>query len=197
MTIETPAPSADGAPATPTQPKIQTPLKIHPHARVLVLPVIWTAVYAAALLAIVLQVGNTVLGRALFALVGIVGGAAWLYLAVLPAIAWYRTSYVFTTDRVLVNRGLFPTAEQADIPLIGVNEVHVRRHGWDLVFGSGTLQLGQNREDESKWLAHVPRVKWMKNYVIALVDQVHGRGVDAIALEQIVRRLFGRSYGHG
>lgn len=151
---------------------------LHPHWRVLLLPMLCTLVYLAVTLAVLIVLDHDLWGSILVGLVGIVGLVLWIFLALRPFLIWRSTQFAFTSRRVLVRRGLI-RLDLSEIPLGRVNEVKVRKSLVDRVFGSGNLIMG-----EYPALENVPDVVTVFKLANDLIEaRGHTKGVDAQKLE--------------
>jgi uncharacterized membrane protein YdbT with pleckstrin-like domain len=71
---------------------------------------------------------------------GILAGAAFVALGLVPVIAWLRTRYTITTYRTTTRKGQ-TTNTTHDLPHHQVASVEMRRNAWQSIFGSGTIVL--------------------------------------------------------
>ena len=70
--------------------------------------------------------------------VGGVATLAWLALAVLPALRWYFTLFVLTSDRLITRSGIV-AKQSREIPLERINDVAFNQSVLDRVLGAGDL----------------------------------------------------------
>lgn len=71
----------------------------------------------------------------------IIGGVvtlAWLALALLPALRWYFTLFVLTSDRLITRSGIV-AKQSREIPLERINDVAFNQSVLDRVLGAGDL----------------------------------------------------------
>ena len=71
----------------------------------------------------------------------IVGGivtVAWLLLALLPALRWYFTLFVLTSDRLITRQGIIAKSSR-EIPLERINDVTFNQSVLDRILGAGDL----------------------------------------------------------
>ena len=71
----------------------------------------------------------------------VIGGLftlAWLLLAILPALRWYFTLFVLTSDRLITRHGII-AKNSREIPLERINDVAFSQSVIDRVLGAGDL----------------------------------------------------------
>lgn len=119
-------------------------------------------------------------GRALFGIVAIVGLAAWVWFALPSLMRWYAASYAVTSRRVLFREGVFRRRYQ-QIDLVGVNNPVLDRSGWDLLFGTGTLNLGGGLS-----MKRVPRVAKIERLISQLAAN---QTKDLVELSRLLRNM--------
>ena len=71
-------------------------------------------------------------------IIGGVATLAWLALAVLPALRWYFTLFVLTSDRLITRSGIV-AKQSREIPLERINDVAFNQSVLDRVLGAGDL----------------------------------------------------------
>ena len=70
--------------------------------------------------------------------VGGVATVAWLALAALPALRWYFTLFVLTSDRLITRSGIV-AKQSREIPLERINDVAFNQSVLDRILGAGDL----------------------------------------------------------
>ncbi|MEJ3656042.1 PH domain-containing protein [Actinomycetes bacterium KLBMP 9759] len=138
-------------------PGEQVVMHKHPHAKLLVLPV----------LVLLLVVG---IGSFLAALVaeqswapwawlglGVVGVVLVVWWTVMPVVRWRTTHFVVTTRRVLVREGVL-SRQGIDIPMSRINSVQFRHTALERLLGCGTLVI-ESASEEPLEFADVPGVE--------------------------------------
>jgi uncharacterized membrane protein YdbT with pleckstrin-like domain len=157
----------------------QVELHLHPHWIRLVTPVV---------------VGVLALGLTLFGVLAIPAGRAqqagqWLVLiagvlvvivfTIRPWLRWLTTSYVITTERVIIRQGILSRTGR-DIPLQRLNDVSFSHSLWERFLGSGTLVIESAGERGQVILDDVPRVENVHAvlYRLADADDQRRRGVE-------------------
>lgn len=149
-------------------------LHLHPHWKTLVRPVLLAvlAVTAVAVGLLVLPSGSAgTVGR-----YAVVAAALVLVLgfAVRPYAVWRTTHYVFTDERVLVQRGVL-ARDRRDIPLARVNDHAMSQRFGERLLGCGTLTIESAGERGQAVLPDVPRVERVQTMLYELVEASHDR----------------------
>jgi uncharacterized membrane protein YdbT with pleckstrin-like domain len=132
-------------------------LHTHPHARMLVGPVlvlflvVGVASFLAALVSAQQWAPWAWLGLA------VVGLGLVVRFTLLPVLRWRTTHFVVTTRRVLVRDGVL-SRQGIDVPMARIHSVQFRRTVLERLLGSGTLVI-ESASDEPLEFADVPRVE--------------------------------------
>jgi uncharacterized membrane protein YdbT with pleckstrin-like domain len=144
-------------------------LHLHPHWKALIRPVLVLVIGLAALVVgwIFLPGGSggTVAMYALAAVVLI--ALAWL--ALWPFLTWRTTHYVFTNERVLLQRGVL-ARDRRDIPLSRVNDHAMTQRFSERLLGCGTLTIESAGERGQSVLTDIPRVERVQTTLYELVE---------------------------
>jgi membrane protein YdbS with pleckstrin-like domain len=141
--------------------------RVHPHWKVLILPVLWVVVAAVAVAAVwVLLPGWYLVAR--WVLTGL-ALAALIPLALRPWLVWVTTVYVLTNERVITRRGVFARTGR-DIPLGRVNDVSFSHGLIDRMLGCGTLTIESAGERGQVVLNDIPGVERIQSLLYQLVE---------------------------
>jgi uncharacterized membrane protein YdbT with pleckstrin-like domain len=140
-------------------------LHLHPHWRMLALPVLLFALVAAGLGYGVAAVDNTTLRLVLAGIAVVVIG----YTSVRSFLRWVTTHVVFTTHRVLLREGVLSRSGR-DIALSRVNDVSFEHSLLERLFGSGTLVVESAGERGQVVLRDVPRVERVQATLYQLIE---------------------------
>lgn len=142
---------------------------VHPHWRELVRPVLVLALgLVAVAVAWLWWPASDYRQTTLYVITGVVALlVAWLSLW--PWLVWRTTHYVFTTERVVWQFGIFHR-ERRDIPLHRVNNHLMRQSLVDRLFGCGTLVIESAGETGQTELVDVPGVQRVQTLLYDLVD---------------------------
>ena len=114
--------------------------ELRPHWVALLPSVLWTAAIGIALFL------GYAAAEAIFednpeTAKSVIGGLmtlAWLLLAILPALRWYFTLFVLTSDRLITRHGII-AKNSREIPLERINDVAFNQSVIDRVLGAGDL----------------------------------------------------------
>jgi uncharacterized membrane protein YdbT with pleckstrin-like domain len=145
-------------------------MHLHPHWREMVRPMLVFLLGVAAVVAGYLLLPDDDTGQiSLYAIGGVVVVlVAWLTLW--PWIVWRMTHYVFTSERVVLQHGVFHR-ERRDIPLHRVNDHSMNQTLVDRLFGCGTLTIESAGERGQTVLIDVPKVQRVQTLLYELVDE--------------------------
>ena len=141
-------------------------LELHPHWKVLVLPVL-SLLAVLGLTGFLLAVVEDEIGRY------VIGGVASLLLLVfflVPFLRWRTTLFVITDRRVVVRSGILSRTGR-DIPLSRVNDVTFAHNVIERILGCGTLVVESAGERGQVELTDVPKVEHVQRTLYELVEQ--------------------------
>jgi hypothetical protein len=154
---------------------------MHQHWRVVARPIFLTVVLVALLLLTLVLVLGSSWGLVFFAVVAAVGLALWSRFALLSLIRWYTDSYAVTSHRVLFRHGVI-NKRFVPVDLVGVANPVLERSGWDVVFRSGSINLGGGHV-----LRRIPRAARLA-YVITELAAAN-QSKDAVNIGRILQGL--------
>ena len=148
----------------------QVVLDMHPHWKRLLAPALLLPIVVgiATYLAFVVPSGSvrTPLRWAIVAAAVIV----LLRFSVWPWLTWQTTSYVLTTRRVVIRRGVFARSGR-DIPLTRVNDVSFEHSLLDRMLRCGTLTIESAGERGQVVLPEVPDVELVQREVYRCAEE--------------------------
>lgn len=149
-------------------------LHLHPHWKALVRPVLVLVLAIAAVVAgwVLLPDGNE--GTIGLYVIGAVVSVLVVWLAVWPYAVWRTTHYVFSTERVLLQVGVF-ARQRRDIPLNRVNDHSMSQRFVERLLGCGTLTIESAGERGQAMLTDIPRVERVQTTLYELVEADHDR----------------------
>lgn len=115
----------------------------------------------------------------------VVGLAVLAGLAVIPSLVrWRSTSYVITSHRVMVRRGVL-TKSGKDITLAKITDVSFRQSVLDRMIGAGSLHIESAGDSPDEDLASVPNSDEVQQLINRLIEE-----------DDLRRRRFGdRAWG--
>lgn len=148
-------------------------LHIHPHWKVLFLPVLAliVTVAAVAFLAVI-----TPWQWAQLALLG-VGLVVIGIFTIWPLIKWGTTHIVFTTHRVILRTGVFSRTGR-DIPHNRINDVSFNQTLFERMLRCGTLTVASASEKGEAVLNDIPKVERAQGILYQLVEDINDARID-------------------
>ena len=124
------------------------------HAKALLLPVFALLVIGAAV-----GVGIALVPPAYYPVgplvIAAVGLVLFVWLALVPWLRWFTTTYTVTNRRLITRRGIL-NQTGTDLPLNRIHEVSTDRSLLDRMLGCGTLNVATAAEDGTVVLQDVP-----------------------------------------
>jgi uncharacterized membrane protein YdbT with pleckstrin-like domain len=116
--------------------------ELRPHWVALVPSALWTVLSGVALFLGYRAIESIVDGDPSTgkSVVGGVVTVLWLWFAVLPAIRWYYTLFVLTSDRLITRAGII-AKHSKEIPLERINDVAFNQSVLDRILGAGDLMV--------------------------------------------------------
>jgi uncharacterized membrane protein YdbT with pleckstrin-like domain len=158
-------------------------LRLHPHAKAAVRPVLVLLLALAATIVawVMLPVNDG--GRIGVLVVGAVSGFFALRGGVWPLLVWRCTHYVLTDERILLQDGVI-ARERRDLPLARVNDHAMSQSLLDRLFGCGTLTV-DSIGDQVAVLASVPQVQRVQTTLYELIEADRDRHADDEDVEDV------------
>jgi uncharacterized membrane protein YdbT with pleckstrin-like domain len=86
-----------------------------------------------------------------------------------PFIVWWATSYVITTDRLIIRRGVFNRTGH-DMPLVRLNDISFSHNLFQRMLGCGTLVVESGGEMGQIELVNLPKVEEVQRTLYQLSD---------------------------
>ncbi|MDR7280778.1 PH domain-containing protein [Catenuloplanes atrovinosus] len=141
-------------------------LHLHPHWKALIGPVTVTVLAVAAAGASFLLPEGWMVAQLAIAVVAVVL-LGWL--ALWPFLVWRTTHYVFTNERVLLQKGVL-NRDRRDIPLSRVNDHSMTQRLTERMLGCGTLTIESAGERGQSVLTDIPRIEQVQTTLYELVE---------------------------
>lgn len=138
---------------------------LHPHWKVLVLPVLVLLVVAGLTGFGLASVGNA----AARITIGVIALVLLLWWVLAPVLRWRTTHFVLTTRRVLVRQGVLSRTGR-DVPLARINDVAFEHSLFERMLGCGTLIVESAGERGQVVLSDVPHVERVQGELYQLVE---------------------------
>jgi uncharacterized membrane protein YdbT with pleckstrin-like domain len=149
-------------------------LRVHPHPKTLIRPVLFAVLVVAAALVVevVIPPGSAAAAeRLVVAAVAILAMMLWL---MVPVLRWRTTIYELTNRRLKVREGIV-TRHGRDIPLARINDVSFSKGLLDRLLGSGRLVVESAGEHGQIVLKDIPRVEFAQATLFRLVEEEQRR----------------------
>ena len=152
----------------------QEVLRLHPHWKTLIRPLLVAIVVVAVALVIVAVIPSgkaAAVERLAVAVVAILALMLWL---AVPLLKWRTTIYELTTRRLRVRQGIV-TRHGRDIPLARINDVSFEKGLLDRLLGSGRLVVESAGEHGQIVLNEIPHVQYVHSTLFRLVEDEQRR----------------------
>ncbi|MGH3716970.1 MAG: PH domain-containing protein [Micromonosporaceae bacterium] len=147
-------------------------LHIHPHWKVLVLPVsaLILTVAAVGFLALITPWQWAQLALVAAGLLVIAIFTVW------PFVKWATHHIVFTTHRVILREGVF-ARHGRDIPHNRINDVSFQQTLFERMLRCGTLTVASASEKGEAVLGDIPKVEKVQSVLYQLVEDINDRHI--------------------
>ena len=152
----------------------QEVLRLHPHWKTLIRPLLVAIVVVAVALVIVAVIPSgkaAAVERLAVAVVAILALMLWL---AVPLLKWRTTIYELTTRRLRVRQGIV-TRHGRDIPLARINDVSFEKGLLDRLLGSGRLVVESAGEHGQILLNEIPHVEYVHSTLFRRVEDEQRR----------------------
>ena len=149
-------------------------LRLRPHWKTLIRPVlVAVVVVAVALVAVVMIPSGAAAGaeRLVVAAIAILALMLWL---MVPVLRWRTMTYELTTRRLRMRDGIV-TRRGRDIPLARINDVSFEKGLLDRLLGAGRLVVESAGEHGQIVLTDIPRVEYVQATLFRLVEDEQRR----------------------
>jgi uncharacterized membrane protein YdbT with pleckstrin-like domain len=143
-------------------------LRLHPHWKTVLRPVlILAATVAAVLLLLILvpSVRNAAIARLALGALALIVVSTW---SVVPLLRWRATSYELTNRRLRLRTGVL-TRTGRDFPLSRISDVSFAQGLLDRVLGCGRLVVESPGEHGQLVLTEIPQVQLVQSTLFQLV----------------------------
>jgi uncharacterized membrane protein YdbT with pleckstrin-like domain len=149
-------------------------LKLHPHWKTLLRPILVLALIAAAAPALLISLPASSHTAAVRLAVGAIALIAALIWFVRPLLRWWTTSYELTNRRLRLRKGIL-TRQGRDFPLIRISDVSFSHGLLDRLLGCGRLVVESAGEHGQLVLTEIPRVQQVQSTLFQLVEDEQAR----------------------
>jgi uncharacterized membrane protein YdbT with pleckstrin-like domain len=147
-------------------------LDLHPHWKVLVMPVV-SAIVAVGLAGFIIGEWHSSIGREVIIMLAVI---SLLVTSLWPYFKWFTTQYVVTSKRVVIRTGVF-SRNGRDIPMNRINDVSFHHNFFDRMLGCGTLRVDSGNDRGEVVLTEVPHVEEVQRTIYRLSEH-HGNEDD-------------------
>jgi membrane protein YdbS with pleckstrin-like domain len=152
----------------------QLVLRLHPHWKTLIGPLLLAVIVVAAALAgeVLIPAGKgAAVERLVVAAVAILALMLWL---MVPVLRWRTTTYELTSRRMRVREGIV-ARQGRDIPLSRISDVSFEKGPLDRLLGSGRLVVESAGEHGQILLNDIPNVEFAQATLFRLVAEEQRR----------------------
>ena len=149
-------------------------LRLHPHWKTVLRPILILAATVVALLAVLifLPAGHdTAVARLALGAIALIIMLLWV---VVPLLRWRTTSYELTNRRLRLRAGIL-TRSGRDFPLAKISDVSFAQGVLDRVLGCGRLIVESPGENGQLVLTEIPQVQGVQSTLFQLVGDEQAR----------------------
>ena len=140
-------------------------LRLHPHLKMLVVPVFVFLIAVGAGAFGAAQTESAALRYSIVAAVALIV----LLFTLIPFLRWRTTHFVVTSHRVLIRRGILSRSGR-DVPLSRINDVSFEHSFFERLLGCGTLIVESAGERGQVVLDDVPGVEKVQGEIYQLME---------------------------
>jgi uncharacterized membrane protein YdbT with pleckstrin-like domain len=147
----------------------QLVLKLHPHWKTMVRPLILLVVILAIAIALAIVIparSDTGIVRLVIAVVAVVAAIIWF---LLPLLRWRTTTYLLTTKRLQLRKGILSRSGR-DFPISRISDVSFSHDLLDRLLGCGKLIVESAGEHGQLVLTEIPHVAKVQATLFQLVE---------------------------
>jgi uncharacterized membrane protein YdbT with pleckstrin-like domain len=149
-------------------------LRLHPHWKTVLRPVLLLALIVAAVIAALLFLPGSVDKPAVRVGIGVVAVIAAIAFTAVPFLRWRTTTYELTNRRLRLRSGIL-TRSGRDFPLARISDVSFSHGVLDRILGCGRLVVESAGEHGQLVLTEIPRVVDVQAQLFQLVEDEQAR----------------------
>jgi uncharacterized membrane protein YdbT with pleckstrin-like domain len=149
-------------------------LKLHPHWKTVLRPILVLALIIAAALVLLVFLPSSADKPAVKLAVGVVALLAAIAWCAVPLLRWRTTSYELTNRRLRLRAGIL-TRTGRDFPLARISDVSFSHGVLDRILGCGRLVVESAGEHGQLVLTEIPRVQDVQAQLFQLVEDEQTR----------------------
>ena len=149
-------------------------LRLHPHWKTLLRPILILIVVVAAALALLILLSshrNSGIARLAIGAVAVIAIMVWF---AVPLLRWRTTTYELTTRRLRLRSGILSRSGR-DFPLIRISDVSFSHGLIDRLLGCGRLVVESAGEHGQLVLSEIPTVEHVQATLFQLVEDEQAR----------------------
>jgi uncharacterized membrane protein YdbT with pleckstrin-like domain len=149
-------------------------LRLHPHWKTVLRPILFLAVIIAAALALLIALPPTAEKPVVKLAIGAVAVVAFIAWCAVPLLRWRTTTYELTTRRLRLRAGIL-TRRGRDFPLVRISDVSFSHGLLDRMLGCGRLVVESAGEHGQLVLTEIPHVQQVQSELFQLVEDEQAR----------------------
>jgi uncharacterized membrane protein YdbT with pleckstrin-like domain len=149
-------------------------LRLHPHWKTVLRPVLLLALIVAAVIAALLFLPGSVDKPAVRVGIGVVAVIAAIAFTAVPFLRWRTTTYELTNRRLRLRSGILSRSGR-DFPLARISDVSFSHGVLDRILGCGRLVVESAGEHGQLVLTEIPRVVDVQAQLFQLVEDEQAR----------------------
>jgi membrane protein YdbS with pleckstrin-like domain len=152
----------------------QVIMRLHPHWKTVLRPLLILAATVAALLVVLIVLPSMHDGAVVRLALGAVAVVVIVALTAVPLLRWRTTSYELTTRRLRLRAGIL-TRRGRDFPLMRISDVSFAQGPLDRLLGCGRLVVESMGEHGQLVLTEIPHVQRVQSALFQLVEDEQQR----------------------
>jgi uncharacterized membrane protein YdbT with pleckstrin-like domain len=149
-------------------------LRLHPHWKTVLRPLLILAATVAGLLVVLIEVPSGSDALLVRLVLGVLAFLIIVIFTAVPLLRWRTTSYELTTRRLRLRAGII-TRRGRDFPLLRISDVSFAQGVLDRLLGCGRLIVESPGEHGQLVLTEIPRVKHVQSMLFELVEHEQQR----------------------
>ena len=149
-------------------------LRLHPHWKTLLLPILVLSIVIAAAVAILIELPAKDSTPTVKLVIGVLAVVAIMTWCAGPALRWRTTTYELTNRRLRLRSGIL-TRSGRDFPLIRISDVSFSHGPIDRLLGCGRLVVESAGEHGQLVLNEIPGVEQVQATLFQLVEDEQAR----------------------
>ncbi len=149
-------------------------VRLHPHWKTVLRPVLTLALIVAAVLAALIYLPGSVATGPVRLAIGAAAVLAALLFCLVPLLRWRTTTYELTTRRLRLRAGIL-SRQGRDFPLARISDVSFSHGLVDRMLGCGRLVVESPGEHGRLVLTEIPHIEAVQSTLFQLVEDEQAR----------------------